>query len=196
MTATNPSDTRSRVIELQEEIAAKRKQLQELRRAAPPERVTGQYTFAGPNGVRKTLGELFGDRRELIIIHNMGKGCRYCTLWADGFNGLAPHLENRAAFVVVSPDTPEVQQAFAASRGWRFAMWSAERQFLLDMKMADENGSAWPGVSTFARGEDGSIVRTGHDYFGPGDDFCSIWHILDLFPEGDGGWEPQYTYEE
>ena len=41
-----------------------------------------------------TLLDLFGDRDTLLAIHNMGQGCRYCTLWADGFNGLLPHLES------------------------------------------------------------------------------------------------------
>ena len=44
----------------------------------------------------------------------MGRGCSYCTLWADGFNGLRHHFEDRAAFVVVSPDTPEQQKAAGA----------------------------------------------------------------------------------
>ena len=33
------------------------------------------------------LSELFGEHDDLVIIHNMGASCRYCTLWADGFSG-------------------------------------------------------------------------------------------------------------
>jgi len=29
---------------------------------------------------------------------------------------------------------------------------------------------------------------------GPGDDFCSVWHLFNLLPEGPDGWEPQYKY--
>ena len=62
-----------------------------------------------------------------------GRGCVYCTMWADGFNGVVPHLEDRAAFVVVSPDEPHVQAEFAASRGWRFRMVAARSDFTGDM---------------------------------------------------------------
>jgi peroxiredoxin len=34
------------------------------------------------------------------------------------------HFENRAAFVVVSPDTPDAQKKFADGRGWQFRMLS------------------------------------------------------------------------
>jgi predicted dithiol-disulfide oxidoreductase (DUF899 family) len=59
------------------------------------------------------LSDLFGEHEDLIVIHNMGVSCPYCTLWADGFNGLIRHLEDRAAFVMVSPDPPDIQKEFA-----------------------------------------------------------------------------------
>ena len=45
------------------------------------------------------LLELFGKKDKLLVIHNMGQGCRYCTLWADGFNGFLPHLESTISVV-------------------------------------------------------------------------------------------------
>ena len=42
-------------------------------------------------------------KRDLIVIHNMGASCPYCTLWADGFNGIYDHLADRAAFVALQP---------------------------------------------------------------------------------------------
>jgi len=38
------------------------------------------------------------------------------VMWADGLTGLLHHIENRAAFVVISPDRPDVQKEFASSR--------------------------------------------------------------------------------
>ena len=71
---------------------------------------------------------------DLFVIHNMGRSCPNCTLWADGFNGIYPHIADRAAFVVASPDPPDVQQSFAASRGWRFPMVSHQgSSFAADM---------------------------------------------------------------
>ena len=39
------------------------------------------YRFAGGSG-EVSLLELFAGRDTLLAIHNMGQGCRYCTLWS------------------------------------------------------------------------------------------------------------------
>ncbi len=125
----------------------------------------------------------------------MGKGCRYCTLWADGFNGIRHHMQNRAAFVVVSPDAPEVQKTFADSRGWEFPMYSCKGStFASDLDFFVEGSGYYPGVSALEKGADGRIYRTAKAYFGPGDDFCSAWHFFNLLSDGANGWEPQYSY--
>jgi predicted dithiol-disulfide oxidoreductase (DUF899 family) len=49
------------------------------------------YTFTTIDGETSLL-DMFGGKDRLLLIHNMGQGCRYCTLWADGFNGFLPHL--------------------------------------------------------------------------------------------------------
>jgi len=95
-------ETTTRIDELEKEILEKKKELAELRRAQPREDVK-DYTFQTANGDVK-LSDLFDGRPDLLIIHNMGQACRYCMLWADGFNGVLPHLENRTAVVMVNPD--------------------------------------------------------------------------------------------
>jgi hypothetical protein len=30
--------------------------------------------------------------------------------------------------------------------------------------------------------------------FGPGDDFCSVWHLLEQFKDGANKWQPQFDY--
>ena len=77
------------------------------------------YAFATQHGEASLL-DLFGDQDTLMLIHNMGQGCRWCTVWADGFNGFLPHLESAMSVVLVSKDAPVVQRRFANSRGWRF----------------------------------------------------------------------------
>ena len=57
------------------------------------------YTFTTLDG-EVTLLDLFGEQERLLVIHNMGQGCRYCTLWADGFNGFLPHLESALSVVL------------------------------------------------------------------------------------------------
>ncbi len=150
------------------------------------------YTFRRAEGTVR-LSELFSGKDTLIVIHNMGASCPYCTLWADGFNGVYEHLRSRASFVVASPDAPEQQQTFAQSRGWRFPMISIEgTTFAQDMGYWRDD-SPVPGVSVFKR-SDGRILRVADTSFSPCDDFCVVWHFLDLIPEGGAGWEPKYRY--
>jgi predicted dithiol-disulfide oxidoreductase (DUF899 family) len=180
--------------ELQQQIEGLKQQLSDLRRQRPPEPIAN-YDLLAPDGTTVKLSALFGDKQDLLVIHNMGKGCTYCTLWADGFNGLVPHLENRASFVVISPDRPEVQSAFAASRGWTFTMASAaESSFIADLGYYNERDGYWPGVSALSLLSDGSIVRTGKDVFGPDDDYNPPWRLFDLLAGGVGEWEPRLSY--
>jgi predicted dithiol-disulfide oxidoreductase (DUF899 family) len=146
------------------------------------------------SGEKVMLSELFGSQNELILIHNMGRSCRYCTLWADGFNGFTKHFESRVAFVVTSPDSYEIARKFSLERGWTFRLFSTEETtFKRDMGFADEKGDPFPGVSIFKK-EDGKIIHVTKDFFGPGDDYCSIWHFFDLLPSKSESWEPQYHY--
>lgn len=98
------------------QIADLREKMRALQASVEPAEVQ-DYAFATSEGSVQLLS-LFGERRDLIVIHNMGSSCAYCTLWADGFNGIYDHIATRAALVVSSPERPDVQQKFAASRNW------------------------------------------------------------------------------
>jgi predicted dithiol-disulfide oxidoreductase (DUF899 family) len=180
---------------IEEQIRGLKKQLSEARRRRPAEPMRDYRLQTGDGEV--ALAELFGAKDDLIVIHNMGAGCRYCTLWADGLNSLLPHVESRSAFVVVSPDNPDAQAKFASGRGWKFRMASdADGAFTRETGYLTPDGYHNPGVSAFHRGADGQITRTGTTFFGPGDDFCAVWPLFDLLAGGDGGWEPQYRYAQ
>jgi predicted dithiol-disulfide oxidoreductase (DUF899 family) len=139
------------------------------------------------------LSALFGDKDDLFVVHNMGRSCVACTLWADGYNGLVPHLESRASFVVSSPDDPATQRAFGQGRGWRFRMVSlAGNGFAADMGFQHE-ARYRPGVSVFRRGAEG-IARVSDAALGPYDEFCAVWHLFDLLPGGTGDWRPKFSY--
>ena len=178
---------------LNRQIFEIREQIRELRRDRTPELVD-DYAFASSSG-EKRLSELFGAHDTLFVVHNMGRSCAYCTLWADEINGVIDHLGNRSAFVVSSPDDPATQAEFAESRGWRFTMvCHGATSFAADMGYADpENDTVTPGVSVFKKTDDG-IARVADTPFGPGDDFCSVWHFFDLIPQGADGWSPKYEY--
>ncbi len=169
--------------------------LAELRRQRPREEVQN-YQLLDSEGREASLSTLFGDRSRLILVHNMGRDCPFCTMWADGFTGLLPHLESRVAFVLTSPDKPEAQQEFAQSRGWNFPVYSTQgTTFVSDMGFDIENEGLMPGVSVFTKEADGKIYRVSRAEFAPGDDFCATWHFFDLLPEGIDGWEPKFSYE-
>jgi predicted dithiol-disulfide oxidoreductase (DUF899 family) len=173
------------------EIASLRQKMRALQAGIEPEEVQ-DYEFGTADGPVR-LSQLFGNKRDLFVIHNMGVSCPNCTMWADGFNGLYDHLADRAAFVVSSPDPPSVQKEFAAGRGWRFPMVSHERtSFAEDMGYRSARG--WlPGVSVFKR--DGArVLRVADTGFDQGDDFCTTWHLFDLLPEGAAGWRPKFAY--
>jgi predicted dithiol-disulfide oxidoreductase (DUF899 family) len=185
-------DTTERLAGYRREIAALRDKMRALQERVEPEEVP-DYTFAGADGPVR-LSQLFGGSDTLFVIHNMGKGCPNCTLWADGFNGVLAHLEDRAAFVVTSPDDPATQAEFAASRNWRFRMVShAGTGFAADMGYRDAGGGWLPGVSVFRRQGD-RLLRVSDAGFEPGDDFCAVWHLFDLIPEGTAGWCAGFAY--
>lgn len=185
-------ETTVRLAAYRREIAALRDKMRDLQAAVEPEEVADGVLTGADGPVR--LSELFGDKDTLFVIHNMGRSCPSCTMWADGFNGVLPHLQSRAAFVVVSPDDPATQVAFAQSRGWRFRMVSHQgTDFAERMGYRAEDGGWLPGVSVFKK--DGArLLRVSDTAFNDGDDFCSVWHFLDLLPEGRTGWRTQFAY--
>src|SRR5262249_10857034 len=158
-------------------LADYRRQIAEIR-----EKMRGTLATVEPQEVKDyelanaagsvRLSELFGDQEDLILIHNMGVSCSYCTMWADGYNGIHQHVVKRAAFVASSPDRPAVQKKFAESRGWQFPMVShAGTTFAADMGYVSAQGGWMPGVSVFRRNGI-AIVRVSDTTFSPGDDFC------------------------
>ena len=185
-------DSTNQLAAYREQIAELRRKMREVQATIEPEPVA-DYVFATPSGPR-SLSSLFGDKSDLFVILNMGTSCPSCTLWADGFNGLYKHIADRAAFVVASPDPPEVQQRFAAGRGWQFPMVShRETNFAADMGYRSDNGGWWPGVAAFKR--DGvRVLRVADTRLHPGDDFCTLWHLFDLLPDGAADWRPKYSY--
>jgi len=189
--ATSPQQ--KQIFKLEENIMETQKKLGQLRQRLPREAVK-DYIFKSWAGKPVNLSALFGSKKDLILVHNMGKRCPYCTMWADGFNGVRQHLDNRAAFVVNSPDPPAIQRKFATGRSWKFRMVSSySNSFNKDMGFEGDKKDPWPGVSAFYK-DKGKVYRIGYASFGEGDNFCAVWHFLDLLAQGRNGWEPKYKY--
>ncbi|MCY3606762.1 MAG: DUF899 family protein [Gammaproteobacteria bacterium] len=150
------------------------------------------YRFAGGSG-EVSLLELFAGRDTLLAIHNMGQGCRYCTVWADGFNGFLPHLENAMSVVLLSKDPPELQRRFANERGWRFRFASHGGGAYIREQTVVDGQDNYPGAVVYKRDGD-KVLRLNACVFGPGDLYCSLWSLLALAGMGAQDWTPQYSY--
>jgi predicted dithiol-disulfide oxidoreductase (DUF899 family) len=182
-----------KVLKLENEIRKQKEKLGRLRNKVPLQEIS-DYELKNSKGKSVKLSQLFGKKDELLLIHNMGTDCPYCTMWADGFNGVLNHLKNRAAFVVESPNSPAVQKKFAASRGWKFEMVSSqESEFRTDLGFTSNSGDMAPGVSTFKK-KNGKIYLASQSMFGPGDNYCSVWDLFDLLPSGASDWEAKFKY--
>lgn len=177
---------------LEAEIFEKSQKLFELRKNSQLVEVKN-YKFKTLTGEVNLL-DLFAGKDTLFVIHNMGQGCRYCTLWADGFNTFLPHLESKYSVVLVSKDSPEVQRKFANSRGWRFQMAShGGGEYLKEQGMSQSENLNEPGMVCYIR-KGNSIYKKNYASFGPGDQFCSIWHMLGLAGESWETFTPQFNY--
>ena len=183
--------TSSEINELEAQIGSLMVKLNELRKASMGPEVSN-YSFNTFDG-EVTLLDLFADKDKLLVIHNMGQGCRFCTLWADGFNGLLQHLESAMSVVLVSKDTPEIQRRFANSRGWRFRLASHGGGDYIREQTVMEGADNMPGAVVYERDGD-QIYRKSGSVFGPGDIYCAMWSLLGLAGLGEEEWTPQYRY--
>jgi len=183
---------------LEQEVIDAKKRFTDALRALPREAVADVTLRVAGSGAPVRLSELFGEKHDLLVVHNMGERCPYCTLWADGFASMYKHIADRCAFVLTTPDEPAVAAAFAGARGWTFPVVShAGTDFAKQMGYEGEEstyGRFRPGISAFRKREDRSMVRTGTRSFGPGDDFCALWPMFDLLEGGAGEWAPKYHY--
>jgi len=153
------------------------------------------YVFTEGENTPVSLSELFGTQDDLIVIHNMGRSCNYCSLWADGLNGVLDHLSSRTSVVLMNADSAEEQRSIATNRGWKFRMIRDTECAFTDAMgfRTDHEGKKYlqPGYSVFHRNDDGSITRTGYDAFGPGDVYMGVFHMFDMLADGGEGWQPR-----
>lgn len=182
--------------------------LAEKRRALPWVKVTKPYCFQSSEG-EKSLPELFGDASQLIVQHFMlgpdwEAGCPSCSFWADGYDGMIPHIEQRdISFVTVSRGSLNEINTYKARMGWHFD-WvsSADSDFNFDFGVsatdAQLNGgvmtynyrkgptrmSELHGTSVFAKNKTGDVFHTYSTYGRGLDPMNNAYAYLDLTPAG------------
>lgn len=196
------------------DLIAQRERVAELRRQLPPGPVVEDYPFldcTGDSVEQVRLSELFtGPDRALVIYHLMyGKGqtapCPMCTMWIDGFNGVAHHLAQNVDFAIAAAAEPAALQAHARDRGWdRLRLLSCgDNSFKYDLGSEDEHGGQTSSISVFALDADGSVhhtysarPQTAEDVHQRGlDALCAVWNLLDLTPQGRGDWYASLSYD-
>ncbi|MGH8446928.1 MAG: DUF899 domain-containing protein [Solimonas sp.] len=119
------------LLEAEKEYTRRGDELARQRQALPWVRVDQDYRFDTEAGSR-TLAELFGGRSQLMIYHFMfgpdyKAGCPSCSAIADGFNGIAAHLQNHdVALVAISRAPLAKLLAYRERMGWSFAWASSQ----------------------------------------------------------------------
>ncbi len=201
-------EARKQFLAREKEFTRLRDQLSRQRRDLPWERVDKPYVFDGSSG-RETLADLFAGRRQLLVYHFMfapdwEAGCPSCSLFADNFNGIVVHLNQRdVTFVAVSRAPFSKLDAYRKRMGWSFK-WvsSAANDFNRDYHVSftpDELeggeayynyttqklwGSEMPGASVFYKDSQGKVFHT-YSTYGRGLDMLMLnYHYLDLVPKG------------
>jgi predicted dithiol-disulfide oxidoreductase (DUF899 family) len=201
------------------DLMRQRERVAELRRHLPQGAVVQDYAFeegpadldAGDAPVRSVrMSQLFtAPGRSLVIYHLMyGKlqtsPCPMCTLWIDGFNGIAQHLAQNVDFAIAAAaDVPTLRQ-HARNRGWRnlHLLSCGTSSFKYDLNSEDEAGNQDSTISVFTRDGQGTLrhfysthPRMDDDIDQRGIDLLSpVWHVLDLTPEGRDDWYPELAY--
>jgi predicted dithiol-disulfide oxidoreductase (DUF899 family) len=156
------------------------------------------------------LSDLFtAAERPLVIYHMMfgkkqTKPCPMCTLWVDGFNGVAQHLAQNIDFAIVVAAEPGAMRDYARARGWKnlHLLSAGSNTFKLDLGSEDSEGAQDSAISVFTKDDDNTVRHfyTAHPRIAPeikerGIDLITpVWNLLDLIPEGRGEWYPSLAY--
>ena len=202
--------TEARVAHLAKEkqLTHLREELSRERRELPWVKVDKNYVFDGPDG-KVTLAELFDGRSQLIVYHFMfdpewSQGCKSCSFVADHYNPAVIHLEHRdVTMVTVSKAPLEKLSAFQRRMGWTFKWVSSfgndfgrdlgvsftEQELTSGLAVYNYVRGPYPitelpGMSVFAKDDDGNVYHTYSTYARGLDIFLTTYQLLDLVPKG------------
>src|SRR5919108_3905046 len=201
-------EARKMLLKKEKEFTILRDQLSQERRKLPWIAVDKEYIFEGPKG-KETLSELFDGRSQLIVYHFMfhpswDAGCSSCSFWADNFNGIIVHLNERDVTMIAVSRAPYSKLAAYRKRmGWDFKWVSSyDTDFNFDYDVSftpeelakekafynfitqDPHSSEREGVSVFYKDSAGRVFYT-YSAYARGIDMLNVaYHYLDLVPKG------------
>ncbi|PZR33886.1 thioredoxin family protein [Caulobacter segnis] len=180
------------------------------RLALPWVKLDKPYAFDTDSG-RKTLGDLFDGRSQLMVYHFMfgpdwEAGCEGCSFMADHFDGTLPHLNHHDVTLVAVSRAPLPKiQAYKRRMGWTFPWVSAhDSDFNRDFHVsftpealagetidynftnlpAAQGHDELPGLSAFYRDADGQVFHTYSSYARGPEEMLGTLMILDRAPLG------------
>ncbi|QPC43020.1 DUF899 domain-containing protein [Kaustia mangrovi] len=199
---------RKRLLAREKELTRLGDRIARDRRALPWVRVEKAYAFDTPGG-RRTLGDLFDGRRQLLVQHFMfapgwEQGCPSCSFMADHIDGMSVHLEHRDVSLVAVSRTPLADiERFRDRMGWRFRWVSSHgSDFNYDFGVSftpeevakgalhynygtwPHAHEEWPGISAFYRNDAGEVFHTYSTYGRGVEAMMGTYRMLDLMPCG------------
>ncbi|MEM7250585.1 MAG: DUF899 family protein [Pseudomonadota bacterium] len=198
---------RLELLESEKALARQADQVAAQRRALPRVRIDTHYVFQSEDGAR-TLSELFGPYSQLIVMHFMfspeaESGCPICSFWADGYNPMIAHMNQRdTQFVVVSRAPIERLLAYRQRMGWTFNWVSTDGNrfnYDFDVSATDEEMASGEttynyrtiqpyaqdlhGTSVFCKDDD-VVYHTYSTYARGVERMNAAYGFLDLLPNG------------
>jgi len=210
---------RTKLLAKEKEFTRLRDELTRVRQALPWERVEKEYQFQGPRG-KRTLAALFDGRSQLLVYHFMfapgwSAGCPHCSHWADSFDPVIVHLNQRDVTMVAVSRAPYAKlSAYRKRMGWTFPWYSSgasdfnfdfdvsfspeelkAKKAFYNYKMQDPGVSDREGLSVFCRERDGTIFHTYSTFARGIDMFNTDYNYLDVVPKGsdEGGKGPYWV---
>jgi predicted dithiol-disulfide oxidoreductase (DUF899 family) len=196
------------LLKKEKEFTALRDQLSQQRRDLPWIAVDKKYVFDGPNG-KQTLSELFDGRSQLIVYHfmydpNWAVGCPSCSFWADNFNDIIVHLNQRDVTLIAISKAPYSKiAAYKKRMGWDFKWVSsydtdfnfdyhvsftqeelAKKKAFYNFISQDPRTSEREGISVFYKDLSDKIFYTYSAYARGIDILNNTYNYLDLVPKG------------
>ncbi|MEP6829366.1 MAG: DUF899 domain-containing protein [Rhizomicrobium sp.] len=161
-TGTRQEWLAARVALLQEEkaLTARGDALARKRRELPWVKLDKDYRFESEAG-NVSLADLFGGRSQLLVYHFMfgpdyKAGCPSCSSIADGFNGIAVHLQNHdVGFAAVSRAPFAKLDAYKKRMGWTFP-WASSHggdfNFDFDISITEAQQQSGNSAYNYQRG--------------------------------------------
>lgn len=201
-------EARAEHLAREKEFTRLRDELTRDRQQLPWVKIDKEYEFDSASG-KRSLADLFADRRQLLIYHFMfgpdwQEGCPSCSFWADNYNGIDVHLAHRdTTLLAISNTSLDNIDTYRKRMGWTFEWVSslgnefnrdfhvtftadevAAGQMYYNYRLTNFPSSEGPGISVLYKDDDGDIYHTYSCYSRGLDMLNTAYHMLDLTPLG------------